>query len=42
MVSHPYRERLDRYSDYIWVSGALQVSASGICFNRPSPTDATL
>ena len=42
MVSHPYWERFDRCIDYIWVAGALQVSASGFCFNRPSPTDVTL
>ena len=41
-VSHPYWQRFDRCIDYIWVSGALQVQASGVCFNTPSPDDLTL
>ncbi|MCH9010197.1 MAG: endonuclease/exonuclease/phosphatase family protein [Chloroflexi bacterium] len=40
--SHPYWDRLDRCIDYIWVSGALKVRESMVCFNRPSPTDPTL
>ena len=41
-VSHPYWERFDRCIDYIWVTGPLQVIDSGLCFNMPSKTDATL
>jgi endonuclease/exonuclease/phosphatase family metal-dependent hydrolase len=41
-VSHPRRARMDRCIDYIWVSGAMRVSESGVCFNRPSPADASL
>ncbi|MCH8062574.1 MAG: endonuclease/exonuclease/phosphatase family protein [Chloroflexi bacterium] len=40
--SHPYWDRLDRCIDYIWVSGALEVRESMVCFNKPSPTDPTL
>ena len=40
--SHPYWDRLDRCIDYIWVSGALKVRESMVCFNRPGPTDLTL
>jgi endonuclease/exonuclease/phosphatase family metal-dependent hydrolase len=42
IVSHPYWERLDRCIDYIWVSERLQINASDVCFNSPSPTDSTL
>jgi endonuclease/exonuclease/phosphatase family metal-dependent hydrolase len=41
-VSHPNWERFDRCIDYIWVTGPLQVMESGLCFNTPSPNDATL
>ena len=41
-VSHPQRARMDRCIDYIWVAGALEVVASAVCFNRPSPDDPTL
>ncbi|MCH8296110.1 endonuclease/exonuclease/phosphatase family protein [Candidatus Poribacteria bacterium] len=41
-VSHPYWERFDRCIDYIWISGPLEVQASGICFNTASTKDATL
>ena len=41
-ASHPYWERFDRCIDYIWVTGPLQVIDSGLCFNMPSKTDATL
>ena len=41
-VSHPYWEHFDRCIDYIWVTGPLQVIDSGLCFNMPSKTDATL
>lgn len=41
-VSHPYWPRMDRCIDYIWVSGAIDVVASGVCFNRASPDDPSL
>jgi endonuclease/exonuclease/phosphatase family metal-dependent hydrolase len=41
-VSHPYWPRMDRCIDYIWVSGAIRVVTSGVCFNRPSPDDPSL
>jgi endonuclease/exonuclease/phosphatase family metal-dependent hydrolase len=41
-VSHPGRARMDRCIDFIWVSEALTVNASEVCFNRGSPTDAAL
>jgi endonuclease/exonuclease/phosphatase family metal-dependent hydrolase len=41
-VSHPGWPRMDRCIDYIWISGAVRVSGSGVCFDRPSPGDASL
>ena len=41
-VSHPDRPRMDRCIDYIWVSGAIRVVASGLCFDQPSPQDPSL
>jgi endonuclease/exonuclease/phosphatase family metal-dependent hydrolase len=41
-VSHPYWPRMDRCIDYIWVSAAIGVLASGVCFDRPSPDDPSL
>ena len=41
-VSHPYWPRMDRCIDYLWVSPEIEILASGVCFDRPSPTDATL
>ena len=41
-VTHPYWPRLDRCIDYIWVSEAIGIAASGVCFNRPSPDDPSL
>jgi endonuclease/exonuclease/phosphatase family metal-dependent hydrolase len=41
-VSHPYWPRMDRCIDYVWVSGAIDVLASEVCFNRPSPDDPSL
>lgn len=41
-VSHPYWPRMDRCIDYVWVSERLSVLASGTCFDRPSPDDASL
>jgi endonuclease/exonuclease/phosphatase family metal-dependent hydrolase len=42
VVSHPYWPRMDRCIDYIWVSNTIEILASGVCFNRPSPRDASL
>jgi endonuclease/exonuclease/phosphatase family metal-dependent hydrolase len=28
--------------DYIWVRGAVRVTAARTCFDRPDPEDATL
>ena len=41
-LSHPYWDRMDRCIDYIWVTGQLEVEASGVCFNKPDPNDSTL
>jgi endonuclease/exonuclease/phosphatase family metal-dependent hydrolase len=41
-VSHPYWPRMDQCIDYIWASPRLQIVASGVCFNRPSPDDPSL
>jgi endonuclease/exonuclease/phosphatase family metal-dependent hydrolase len=41
-VSHPYWPRMDRCIDYVWVAGALDLTASGVCFDKPSPVDPTL
>jgi endonuclease/exonuclease/phosphatase family metal-dependent hydrolase len=41
-VSHPYWPRMDRCIDYIWIAGALELEESGVCFNQPSPDDASL
>jgi endonuclease/exonuclease/phosphatase family metal-dependent hydrolase len=41
-VSHPYWPRMDRCIDYIWVSDGIEVLASEVCFNRPSPDDPSL
>ena len=41
-VSHPYWPRMDRCIDYIWVSEPIEIVASGVCFDRPSPEDPSL
>jgi len=41
-VTHPDWPRMDRCIDFIWVSPALRVIESRVCFNRPSPADSTL
>ncbi|MCC7486473.1 MAG: endonuclease/exonuclease/phosphatase family protein [Burkholderiales bacterium] len=41
-VTHPGRSRMDRCIDYIWVSGALAVVESRVCFDRASPADPAL
>ena len=42
LVSHPYWPRMDRCIDYIWVSELIDIVASGVCFDRPSPEDPSL
>jgi endonuclease/exonuclease/phosphatase family metal-dependent hydrolase len=41
-VSHPYWPRMDRCIDYIWTSAAINIVASGVCFDRPDTTDQTV
>jgi endonuclease/exonuclease/phosphatase family metal-dependent hydrolase len=41
-VSHPHWPRMKHCIDYIWTAGALKVVESGVCFDRPSPTDPSL
>src|SRR5438477_992141 len=41
-VSHPYWPRMDRCIDYIRMAGAIDLIASGLCFDKPSPADPTL
>ena len=41
-VTHPDWRRMDRCIDYIWISDALTVIESRVCFDQPSPTDPTL
>jgi endonuclease/exonuclease/phosphatase family metal-dependent hydrolase len=41
-VTHPYWPRMDRCIDYIWTAGPLDVVASGVCFDQPSPDDPSL
>jgi endonuclease/exonuclease/phosphatase family metal-dependent hydrolase len=41
-VSHPYWARMDRCIDYIWISDGIEILASEVCFNRPSPDDPSL
>jgi beta-glucosidase len=41
-VSHPYWPRMDRCIDYVWVAGAIDLIASGVCFDKPSPVDPSL
>ena len=41
-VTHPDRPRMGQCIDYVWMCDALRVVKSGVCFNRPSPADATL
>ncbi len=40
--THPEWQRFDRCIDYIWVSEAVKVQASGLCFNRPAADNADL
>jgi endonuclease/exonuclease/phosphatase family metal-dependent hydrolase len=41
-MSHPYWPRMDRCIDYIWTAGAIEVLASGVCFNQPAANDPSL
>src|ERR1700748_1667979 len=41
-VSHPYWPRMDRCIDYIWISDAIDIIASRVCFDRPAPQDVSL
>ena len=41
-VSHPTWPRMDRCIDYIWISGALQVVTSAVCFDRGHASDPAL
>ena len=41
-VSHTGHPRMSRCIDFIWIAGGINVLASEVCFNRPSPKDPTL
>jgi endonuclease/exonuclease/phosphatase family metal-dependent hydrolase len=41
-VSHPCWARMDRCIDYIWISEALRIVDSGVCFDKASPDDPSL
>jgi endonuclease/exonuclease/phosphatase family metal-dependent hydrolase len=41
-VTHPDWPRMDRCIDYIWVTDAVRVVESRVCFNQASPSDPTL
>jgi endonuclease/exonuclease/phosphatase family metal-dependent hydrolase len=41
-VSHPNWSRMDRCIDYIWVSETVDIRDSGVCFDKASPSDASL
>jgi endonuclease/exonuclease/phosphatase family metal-dependent hydrolase len=41
-VTHPWRTRMDRCIDFVWVSETVRIGESRVCFNRPSPGDASL
>jgi endonuclease/exonuclease/phosphatase family metal-dependent hydrolase len=40
--THPEWKRFDRCIDYIWVSEAVKIHASGLCFNKPALDNPTL
>lgn len=42
IVSHPLRPRMAHCIDYVWLCDTVQLIESGVCFNRPSPADASL
>jgi endonuclease/exonuclease/phosphatase family metal-dependent hydrolase len=41
-ITHPYWPRMDRCIDFIWVSSALEVVASAVCFNEGGTDDPAL
>jgi len=41
-TTHPDWPRMDRCIDYIWISDALRVAESRVCFDQPAPSDPTL
>ena len=40
--THAEWGRFDRCIDYIWVTPAIKIQASGLCFNKPAPDNPTL
>lgn len=40
--THPEWQRFDRCIDYIWVSEAIKIRATGLCFNGPADDNADL
>jgi endonuclease/exonuclease/phosphatase family metal-dependent hydrolase len=40
--THPEWDRFDRCIDFIWVTEAITIHASGLCFNKPAPDKPTL
>jgi len=40
--THPEWQRFDRCIDYIWVSESVRVSATGLCFNKPTADNPNL
>ena len=42
MPTHPEWPRFDRCIDFIWVSQAINIRDSGLCFNKPAPDNPTL
>jgi len=40
--THPEWERFDRCIDYVWISQAIKVHATGLCFNEPAKDNPDL
>jgi endonuclease/exonuclease/phosphatase family metal-dependent hydrolase len=40
--THPEWQRFDRCIDYLWVTEAVKIKASGLCFNRHAPDNPLL
>lgn len=40
--THPEWPRFDRCIDYVWVSEATKIQASGLCFDKPAPDSPIL
>jgi endonuclease/exonuclease/phosphatase family metal-dependent hydrolase len=40
--THPEWQRFDRCIDYIWITPAVNILASGLCFNKPAPDNPAL